>query len=130
MTIKQPDTRNLENFVIHSHVVWTKDEWEFTGMSEKYDDVLRCIVDLNHPLAQDEVEMEKQLIQYWSNGVKPDFVVTLQEVPEITSADYLYNVAMHMSLDDLHIEELEKVIAAMKEHGYSCFREYLLKLDN
>lgn len=72
---------NYENYVIWSDQVWCMDEWESSGMSEKYDDVIRCRVNLDHPDHPSNKDgdgysqFEKEMLNYWSKGIKPAYVV-------------------------------------------------------
>ena len=50
-------------------------------MSEKYDDVIRCRVNLDHPDHPSNKDgdgygqFEREMLNYWSKGIKPVYVV-------------------------------------------------------
>ena len=67
---------NYENYVIWSDQVWNADEWESSGMSEKYDDVIRCRVNLDHPNYNEE-SFEAEMISWWGCGPQPTYASKL-----------------------------------------------------
>lgn len=65
---------NHVEYVVWSDLVFEESEWENSEFAEKYDDIIRCTVDLDHP-DYDEETYEGELISWWTCGIKPPFVV-------------------------------------------------------
>lgn len=45
-------------------------------MSEKYDDIIRCAVDLDHP-EYDEESFEAEMVAWWGCGPQPPYASKL-----------------------------------------------------
>ena len=65
---------NTEDYVIHAGFVYLADEWDNSYDGQRYDDVLRCTVNLDHPLFNSETYYD-ELERYWSTGLKPIYVL-------------------------------------------------------
>ena len=69
----------FEDYVVWSDFVYTYAEWEHSGLSEKYDDVKHCRVNVDHPDYPNKDgegwdQFETDMLKYWSSGVKPTYV--------------------------------------------------------
>lgn len=66
---------NIE-YVVWSDQVWEADDWFNSDMSEKYDDIIRCTVDLDHP-EYDEESFEAEMVAWWGCGPQPPYASKL-----------------------------------------------------
>ena len=66
---------NTHTYVVHGDFVWDADEWDNSPDSQRYDDIKRCVVDLDHPTyPKDWDKIEDDLVNYWKTGLKPIYV--------------------------------------------------------
>lgn len=65
---------NTENYVVHAGFIYLEDEWDNSYDGQRYDDVLRCTVNLDHPLFNPDT-LDVDLECYWSTGLKPIYVL-------------------------------------------------------
>lgn len=63
-------------YVVHGDVLWEEYDWNNSPDCERYDDIIRCKVDIKHPNypVEEEGKFEQEMLDYWAKGVKPPYV--------------------------------------------------------
>lgn len=67
---------NTIEYVVHGDAVYEESDWDSSGDSERYDDVIRCSVNIDHPDYPDDGEkVYEDLANWWATGVKPTYAL-------------------------------------------------------
>ena len=60
-------------YIVHSDVVYEESEWYEDPSNERYDDIIKCNVDISHP-SYNEDTFYSDMERMWSMGVTPSYV--------------------------------------------------------
>lgn len=67
---------NTLKYVVHSGFVYEADEWYNSYDGQRYDDILKVTVNLEHPdYPEDDEKLYDDLEGYWFKGIKPSYVM-------------------------------------------------------